>query len=350
MLPLDACGEFPSWALSPLEEWGEAMRRIRWGVLGCAAFARSTAIPAMVRASNVELTGIASRSLDKATAFASEFGFARAYGSYEELLADPEIEAVYNPLPNGMHPEWTIRAAQAGKHSLVEKPFASSSAEAREVANVASRHGVLVMEAFMWRFHPMHLHVRELIHRGEIGPVRFVRTAFTFTIQRAVNVRLNAELAGGGLMDVGCYCVSEARFLFDAEPVRVFARADYDAEYKVDMLATGILEFPNGRATFDCGFELPFRCDYEVVGEKGRIVCPNAILPGDAAHILVERDGSQEQLAFPGVNQWTLEFEHLSACVTDGTQPAYDADDAVKQQKVIDAIYRSTRSGQSEAV
>lgn len=326
------------------------MRRVKWGVLGCAAFAKSTAIPAMVRAEGVELTAIASRSLEKAEAFASEFGFARAYGSYEELLADPEIEAVYNPLPNGMHPEWTIKAAQAGKHSLVEKPFASNVAEAEQAATVVREHGVKVMEAFMWRFHPMHLRVRELIRDGAIGPVRFVRSAFTFTIARAQNVRLDAQLAGGGLMDVGCYCVSEARFLFEDEPVRVFARADYDSEYHVDMLACGVLEFPNGRATFDAGFELPYRCDYEVVGSRGRIVCPNAILPGDAAEILIDRGGKTERESFAGINQWSLEFEHLSQCIINDTHPAYDTDDAIKQQKVLDAIYRSTRSGLSEAV
>lgn len=326
------------------------MRKVKWGVLGCAAFARNTAIPAMQRATNVELTGIASRSKDKADAFAREFGFARSYGSYEDLLADPDIEAVYNPLPNGMHPEWTIKAAQAGKHSLVEKPFATSLAEAEGVGEVVARHGVKVMEAFMWRFHPMHLRARHLIRDGAIGPVRFVRSAFTFMIQRAANVRLDKELAGGGLMDVGCYCVSEARFLFDAEPVRVFARADYDAEYHVDMLACGVLEFPTGRATFDAGFELPFRCDYEVVGSKGRILCPNAILPGDCGEIVIERDGRQEKESFPGVNQWTLEFEHLSQCIIGGIPPAYDTTDAINQQRVIDAIYRSTRSGLYESV
>lgn len=326
------------------------MRKVKWGVLGCAAFAHKTAIPAMLKADNVELAAIASRSKEKAAAFAAEFGFARSYGSYEELLADPEIEAIYNPLPNGMHPEWTIKAAEAGKHSLVEKPFASSLAEAEAVHEVVTRRGVKVMEAFMWRFHPMHLRTRELIRSGAIGPLRFVRTAFTFMIQRAANVRLSAELAGGGLMDVGCYCVSEARFLFEAEPVRVYARADYDKEYDVDMLACGVLEFEAGRATFDCGFELPFRCDYEAAGSKGRITCQNAILPGDTAEITIDIAGEQVKESFPGVNHWTLEFEHLSTCILENTQLSYDTSDAIKQQRVIDAIYRSTRSGNSEAV
>jgi xylose dehydrogenase (NAD/NADP) len=326
------------------------MRKVRWGVLGCAAFAKSTAIPAMRKAEGVALTGIASRHKEKAEAFAQEFGFQKAFGSYEEMLADPEIEAVYNPLPNGLHPEWTIKAAQAGKHSLVEKPFAANVAEAREVARVANQHGVKVMEAFMWRFHPMHRRARQLIRDEAIGPVRFVRSAFTFTIARSPNVRLDPKLAGGGIMDVGCYCISEARFLFDAEPMRVYARADYDPEYHVDMLACGILEFPSGRATFDAGFALPYRCDYEVVGSKGRIVCPNAILPGENAALIIEANGRTEHETFPGVNQWSLEFEHLSRSIAEGMPLEYDTEDAIRQQEVVDAVYRSTRSGMPEAV
>lgn len=325
-------------------------RKVKWGVLGCAAFARSTAVPAMLRAEGVEVLGIASRTRAKAEAFAAEFGIPKIYGSYEELLADPEIEAIYNPLPNGLHPEWTIKVAEAGKHSLVEKPFAANAAEAEAVAKVVKARGVKVMEAFMWRFHPTHRRVRELIRQDAIGSVRFVRSAFTFTLQRGPNVRLTETLAGGGLMDVGCYCVSAARFLFDAEPTQAYARADVDPEYKVDMLASGILEFPTGRATFDCGFELPFRCDYEVVGSKGRITVPNAFLPGPDAELILEANGKTEREAFPGLNQWQLEFEHLSRSIREGTPLDYDTDDAIKQQRVLDAIQRSFHSHQVEAV
>lgn len=326
------------------------MRKVKWGVLGGAAFAKSTAIPAMLRASNVELVGIASRTKEKAESFAQEFGFQKAYSSYEELLADPEIEAVYNPLPNGLHPEWAIKTAEAGKHSVVEKPFAANVQEAQTVAEVVKRNGVLVMEGFMWRFHPMHLRARQLIREGAIGPVQFVRVAFTFTIARGPNVRLDAKLGGGGIMDVGCYCVCAARFLFEDEPTRVYARADYDGEYQVDMMACGLLEFPNGYATFDAGFTLPYRCEYEVVGSKGRILAPGAFLPGDSPELLVEIGGKTNHEPYYGINQWQLEFEHLSQCILEGKPLAYDTDDAIKQQKVIDAVYRSTRSGQPETV
>ena len=325
-------------------------RKVKWGVLGCSAFARGKAIPAMRLADNVELAGIASRTREKAELWARELGFARAYGSYEEMLADPDIEAIYNPLPNGLHPEWAIKTAQAGKHSIVEKPFAANAGEAMQVAEAANQHGVKVMEAFMWRFHPMHLRARQLIRDGAIGDVRLVRSAFTFTLERKANVRLDPQLAGGGLMDVGCYCLCAARFLFDDEPTRVWAAADFDPEYGVDMLASGVLEFPNGRALFDTGFALPFRCDYEVVGTTGHIYAPNAFLPGDAGELHITRDGKRDKETFSAVNQWTLEFEHLSRCILEGARPDYDTDDALKQQRALDAIHRTTRSGQVETV
>ncbi len=304
-----------------------------------------------MKADNVELFAIASRSIEKSQEFARDFHISCAYGSYDELLADPQVEAIYNPLPNGMHAEWTIKAAEAGKHSLVEKPFAVSAAQAVEVDRVVRDRGVKVMEAFMWRFHPMHRRVRELIRQGAIGPVRNVRAAFTFSITRSPNVRLSEELHGGGLMDVGCYCISEARYLFDAEPTRVYAVADYDPEYKVDMLASAILEFPTGRAAFDCGFELSFRCEYEVAGTSGRIVCPLAILPGENAEIVVHTSAGAVTETFPGVNQYVnSSFEHFSKCIAEGLPLEYDTSDAIKQQKVIDAVYRSTRSGKSEPV
>ncbi len=325
-------------------------RNIQWGVLGCANFARERAIPAMQLAEGVEIAGIASRSLDKARTFADEFGIPKIYGSYEEMLADPEIEAIYNPLPNGLHAEWTIKALEAGKHVLCEKPFAATVAEAVAVAAAAERTGKLVMEAFMWRFHPMHRRVRQLIQDGAIGKVRLVNSAFTFVLARGKNVRLDPKMAGGGLMDVGVYCVSAARFLFDAEPHHVVCRADRDAEYGVDMLACGVLEFENGYATFDTGFTVPFRCEYEVVGETGRIIVPNAFLPTQQPVIIIECDGAREREMFAAPNQWSLEFEHLSHCIVTNSPLEYDATDAVKQQKVMNALLNATHSEQREAI
>ena len=250
------------------------MSKLRWGVLGCANFARTRAIPAMLECDCVELVGAASRSLEKSESFRTEFGLSRAYGSYEELLADDSVQAIYNPLPNGLHAEWTIKAMEAGKDVLCEKPFASNAAEAQTVADAANRTGKKVMEAFMWRFHPQHLHAKKAIEDGVIGDVRLVRAAFTFAIQRKPNVRLDPELAGGSVMDVGCYPISGTRFYFGAEPVSVFARGTIDPEYKVDMSMAGLLQYPTGLALIDCGFHLPFRAQVEIAGDKGTILIP----------------------------------------------------------------------------
>jgi len=322
------------------------MPKVRWGVLGCANFARKRTIPAMLETPNVELVGVASRSAAKAEAFRAEFGLARAYGSYEEMLADPAIEAVYIPLPNGLHGEWTIRAAERGKHVLCEKPFASSAAEAARVAEAVRRAGVHVMEGFMWRFHPQHLRAREVIESGLIGPVRLVRGAFTFPVERKGNVRLRADLAGGSVMDVGCYPISGARFYFAEEPRRAYARGEIDPECGVDMRMSGMLEFAGGRALIDCAFDLPFRNDLEIVGEKATIRIPRAWLPDEEARLVI--DGHAKRL--PPSNQYVSEFAHLSRCVREGRPPRYGPDDAVRQMRAVDAVLRSIRTGAPEPV
>lgn len=322
------------------------MEKVTWGVLGCANFARTRAIPAMLKTPSVELVGVASRSAEKAEAFRSEFGVARAYGSYEEMLDDPGIAAVYIPLPNGLHAEWTIKATERGKHVLCEKPLTADAAEAERVAEAVRRAGVKMMEAFMWRLHPQHERARQAIEDGAIGVVRLVRGAFTFAIQRKPNVRLDAELAGGSVMDVGCYPISGARFYFHDEPTTAYARGAIDPEYGVDMSMAGVLTFPNGLAVVDCGFHVPFRSDLEVVGEKGSITFPKAWLPDEEATVVI--NGETEKL--PPANQYVNEFEHFSQCVLNGTPPRYGPEDAVKQMRVVDAVRRSIRSGQPEAV
>ncbi len=320
------------------------MSKVRWGVIGCANFARTRAIPAMAQAPNVELAAVASRSLDKAEEFRSEFGFDRAYGSYEELIADPEIDAIYNPLPNGLHGEWVIRAAEAGKHTLCEKPFTATAEEARTVAEAVEASGVKVMEAFMWRFHPQHALASRAIEDGEIGDVHLVRCAFTFAIDRKPNIRLAKDLAGGAVMDVGCYTISGARFYFSGEPTSVYAQGTLDPEYGVDMSMAAILEFPNGRALLDCGFHLPFRADVEIVGEKGSIQIPKSWLPDAEASIII----NGERHLLPAVNQYVLEFTHFSNCVLNDEPTRYGPDDAVKQMQVVDAVYASMRTGEAQ--
>jgi D-xylose 1-dehydrogenase (NADP+, D-xylono-1,5-lactone-forming) len=322
------------------------MDKVKWGVLGCASFARRRAIPAMLQAPTVEVVAIASRDPARAEEFRAQFGIPKAYGSYEGLLAEPGLEAVYIPLPNSLHGEWMIRAAERGIHSLTEKPFSTDAAEALRVAEAAERHRVHIMEGFMWRFHGQHRRAREAVRSGVIGAVRLVRSAFTFRLERKPNVRFSRTLAGGSLWDVGCYPVSSARFYFEDEPARVYACGEFDPETGVDMRCSGLLEFRQGRAVFDCGFDLPRRCDLEIVGESGTISIPKPWLPDPEAEIRI--NDSVEKL--PEQNQSVEEFEHLSRCIRTGEPCEFGPADAVRQMKVLDAVMCSIRSGRPEAV
>jgi len=322
------------------------MDKVRWGVLGCADFARRRAIPAMLRSQSVELVGVASRSPEKAEEFRAEFSLPRAYSSYEQMMEDPEIQAVYVPLPNGLHGKWTMEAADHRKHVLCEKPFASSAAEARLVAEFAMRRNVRVMEAFMWPFHSQHERAKGAIRDGAIGVVRCVRASFSFPIPRKPNFRLRPELAGGSVMDIGCYPISAARYYFEAEPTHVYACGEIDTEYRVDMRMSGVLEFANGSALIDCAFDLPYRTHLEIVGESGTIVMPKPWQPDPEATVLIKG----QTVTLPEENQYVKEFEHFSRCLIDGTAPRFGPEDAVRQMSAIDAVLRSIRSGQAEPV
>ena len=322
------------------------MDKVRWGVLGCADFARRRAIPAMLRSQSVELVGVASRSPEKAEEFRAEFSLPLAYSSYEQMMEDPEIQAVYVPLPNGLHGKWTMEAADHRKHVLCEKPFASSAAEARLVAEFAMRRNVRVMEAFMWPFHSQHERAKGAIRDGAIGVVRCVRASFSFPIPRKPNFRLRPELAGGSVMDIGCYPISAARYYFEAEPTHVYACGEIDTEYRVDMRMSGVLEFANGSALIDCAFDLPYRTHLEIVGESGTIVMPKPWQPDPEATVLIKG----QTVTLPEENQYVKEFEHFSRCLIDGTAPRFGPEDAVRQMSVIDAVLRSIRSGQAEPV
>ncbi len=311
--------------------------KLRWGILGCSDFARRRAIPAMLQAPSAELAGIASRTRQKAEQFRAEFNPPRVYADYQELLEDARIQAVYIPLPNSMHAEWAIGAAEAGKHSLCEKPFACTRDEAERAALAALRRGVFTAEAFMWRLHGQHVRAREIVASGAIGPIRLIRAGFSFVIPRNANIRLVPELGGGSLLDLGCYTVSAARFYFNAEPTLAFARANSDPLSKVDMSVCAILEFPGGRATMDCSFELPHRRQLEIHGEKGTIAFAQPWQPEPEAVLYL--DGKPEKLARE--NHYVTMFEHFSRCFLTGTPPAYGSEDAVRQMAALDALRRS---------
>ena len=322
--------------------------RVRWGILSTAKIGLHRFIPGAMASSNGVVTAIASRDKERAARAAIELGIPRAYGSYEELLADPEVDAIYNPLPNTMHAEWTLRAAQAGKPILCEKPLTRDAEEAGALVTACKHHGVLLMEAFMYRFHPQHARVRALMDAGAIGELRATRSAFTFNMSplNPANVRLQADLAGGALMDVGCYCVNAARMTFGEEPVSVSATWDFRAEYGVEIALTGVLTFSDGRtAIFDCGFRAAGQGCYTVVGTNGTIEVPAAFVPGtaDTLVILGDANGRHED-RIPGVDQYRLEAEEFASCLQENRAPRYPVEDAIANMRVLDALQRSARA------
>ena len=322
--------------------------RIRWGILSTANIGLKRFIPGAAASRNGTVTAIASRDGARANAAAQRLGIATAYDSYEALLADPDVDAIYNPLPNSLHAEWTLKAAAAGKPVLCEKPLAVSSAQAREMIAGCRRHGVLLMEAFMYRFHPQHARVRELLEGGAIGELRAVRTAFTFMLEPfdPKNVRLQGELAGGALMDVGCYTVNAARMLFGEEPLWASAQWDFRDAFGVEVMLAGVLGFSDGRmATFDCGFRAAGQGSYVAAGTKGQIEILNAFVPGTAPTPLLLTDGEgrhQEQIA--GTDQYRLEAEEFADALLTGRPLRIPPEDAVATLRAIEALHGSARA------
>ncbi|HLW60340.1 MAG TPA: Gfo/Idh/MocA family oxidoreductase [bacterium] len=326
------------------------MKTIRWGVLGVANIAVKAVIPAIQHAANATLDAIASRTADRAQETARGLGIARAHGSYEALLADPEIEAIYIPLPNSLHREWTIRCAEAGKHVLCEKPLAPTAAECTEMIAACREHGVTLMEAFMYRFHPRTERVARAVAGGTLGEVRLVRAAFTFHVSNPRNIRLQPALAGGALYDVGCYTVNVSRMIL-GEPEGVFACGRVGAHGVDDQLG-GVLRYPDGRmALIDCGLSLPRRQMYEVVGSDARLSVPFAFLPGTAdAEVHLTRGGDRSAEVIPGVDQYQLMVEAFDRAAGSGAPAPLPPGDAVGNLRVIEALHRSLRSGRPESV
>lgn len=322
------------------------MRQVKWGILGGSGFARRRSIPAMMLAPNVELVGVASRSKEKSEKFKEQFSLEKVYSSYQELLDDKEIEAVHIPLPNSMHCEWTLAALAKGKHVLTEKPFTTTVADAQKIFEKSEQEHLKVMEALMWPFHPQHRTAKKLIADGVIGEVRFIRASFTYMMTAKSGIRLDRELGGGSLLDVGCYPVSGARYYFDEEPISVFASGEIHPDHGVDTNASAILEFKKGRAVIDFGFHLPYRTEMEIVGDLGAIIFPRAWQPHEQAVIYLNDD----EIILPLSNHYVNLFEHFSQCVLDDTKPEITVEDAVNQMKTLDAIKRSIESGASEKI
>lgn len=332
-----------------MSESASADRRVRWGVLSTANIGRAAVNPAIQASSNGTLVAVASRDADRAETFAAEHGIPQAYGSYEALLERDDIDAVYIPLPNSMHREWTIRAARAGKHVLCEKPLALDAAECDEMAAAADDAGVKLMEAFMYRFHPRTERVLEMLREGRIGRVGAVRSAFTFRLRSQENIRLDPDLGGGALMDVGCYCVNVSRTLVGEEPVEVQASAHW-SDRGVDEFMAGMLRFPGGAtAHFDCALTLERSEAYEVAGTDGQLRVASAFLPGTDDVEIVEARGRDGESVHPiaGDDEYRLMVEHFADCVLHDRQPRYGATEAAANMRVIEALYRSARTGRA---
>jgi predicted dehydrogenase len=321
--------------------------RVRWGVISTANIGRAAVNPAIQASSNGALVAVASRDGDRAKAFAAVHSIAKAYGSYQALLEDDEIDAVYIPLPNSEHREWTIRAVEHGKHVLCEKPLALDASECAEMGAAAAQHGVTLMEAFMYRFHPRTERVIEMIREGRIGTLKAIRSSFTFRLTNPANIRLDPELGGGALMDVGCYCVNVSRTMAGEEPEAVQATAQW-TDRGVDDFLAGTLHFPSGAvAHFDCALTMARYESYEVAGTDGYLRVPASFLPGtgDVEIEDVHGDKGTTTHVLEGADEYRLMVEHFAECVLHGNEPRYGAGEAAANMRVIEALYRSARGG-----
>ena len=324
------------------------MTTVRWGVLSTANIGVKHVIPAMQAGEHCEMVGIASRNLDRARMAAAELGMPRAYGSYEELLADDEIEAVYIPLPNHLHVPWSMKALKAGKHVLCEKPIGLSAEEAERLLAVSIRYPHLkVMEAFMYRHHPQWQRARQLARGSAIGDLKTIQAFFSYYNDDPTNIRNKAEIGGGGLMDIGCYCISLSRFIFDAEPQRVLGILEYDPDFETDRLASAIMDFGTGTATWTCATQLAAYQRVNIVGSEGRIEIelPFNPPPGHACRIWHQRGEKLDEITFEPVDHYQIQGDLFSlAVLNDGDVPT-PLGDAVANMRAIEAVERSARLG-----
>ncbi len=330
-------------------------RKVKWGVLGVASIAVRKVIPAMQAGEWSEVAAIASRDLGKAEKAAQTLGIPRAYGSYQELLADPAIEAIYNPLPNHLHVPWSIKAAEAGKHVLCEKPVSLTVAEAKTLLAARDRAGVKIGEAFMVRTHPQWLRTRELIRSGRIGELRAIAGVFSYFNRDAANVRNVVEWGGGGMMDIGCYPITTSRFVFGEEPTRVMGLIERDPEFKTDRLASAILDFPSGQATFTCSTQMVAYQRMQFLGTTGRIEIeiPFNAPPDHPTRIFIDdgRDvfgGGVTTESFPVCDQYTIQGDVFSRAVRGDGEVPVSMENAIANMAVIEAVFRSGETGRWE--
>ncbi len=332
------------------------MEKVIWGVLSTAKIGRERVLPGMKKSDLLEIRAIASRDEVRGRSTADSLGIPRSYGSYEALLADPEIEAIYNPLPNHLHVPLTLQAAAAGKHVLCEKPIAMTAAEAMQLREAAGK--VLIAEAFMVRFHPQWLRARELVLSGRIGTLRVVQMSFGYNNVDPGNVRNKADIGGGGLYDIGCYAVVAGRYFLDAEPTRAISLVDRDPDFGTDRLTSGLLDFGGGRRLdFTISTQIAPHQRIQLCGSKGRIEIhiPVNAPQGARTRISIDDCSSLEGTGIvtetlPESDQYQLQGEAFSRAVRGEIPLPYDIEDAIANMRAIDALFRSERSGRWEAV
>ena len=325
------------------------MQKVRWGIISTAKIGTEKVIPAMQRGHHCDIVAIASRDSKRAQRTAQELKIPKSYGSYEELLADEEIDAVYNPLPNHLHVPWSVRALEAGKHVLCEKPIALSSHEAQKLVDAAEQHPNLkVMEAFMYRHHPQWVKAKELVTSGQLGELRTIQSFFSYFNADPDNIRNQSEIGGGALMDIGCYNISLSRFLFDAEPTRVLGIVDRDPEFQTDRLTSGILQFREGTSTFTCGTQLTPYQRIHAFGTTGRveIEIPFNAPPDRPCKAWLQTGGEVQEITFDACDQYGIQGDLFSKSILDDSQVATPLLDAVHNMRVIEAIFDSAQTNQ----
>jgi predicted dehydrogenase len=333
-------------------------KKVRWGILSTAKIGREQVIPALKNGELTDVVAIASRDENRAQDAAAEFGIPKAYASYEALLADPEIDAVYNPLPNHLHAPLTIKALDAGKHVLCEKPIALNAEEAQQIEAAQRRSGKIVAEAFMVRFHPQWQRAREIARSGRLGEVRAIHTFFSYHLTDPDNIRNQADIGGGGLYDVGCYAVATARFIFGADPERVIGVFDRDPAMRTDRLASGLAEFPNGRhLAFTCATQLVPTQRVQIIGTKGRLEIqvpfnprrdqPTRIMIDDGRDLI---GGGAEIEEFAPADQYQRQGDAFSRAILEESSLEFPMGDAIMNMRILDALFRSEKSKAWETV
>ena len=328
------------------------MKKVKWGILGAASIAVRKVIPGMQKGAHSEITAIASRDKKKAEEAARKLGIPKAYGSYEELLEDREIDAIYNPLPNHLHVPWSIKAAEAGKHVLCEKPLSLTVAEAKTLLRTRDRTGMKIGEAFMVKTHPQWLRTQEIIRSGGIGKLRSAMCVFSYSNRDPANVRHKVEWGGGGLMDIGCYPITMSRFIFAEEPIRVAGLLERDPDFGTDRLASAILEFPSGQSVFTCSTQTAYFQRMHFLGTAGRVEVEipwNA--PNDRPCKIFVADvmGTPKVEEFPVVDQYTIQGDEFSRAIRGEREVPVPLEDAIKNMAVIEAIFKAADTGKWEA-